>query len=125
MRTEADERDRAFWVEGFHDYLSFEAGSSPNTVRAYVRDLRRLAQYAVSRGAKTPGAITPKLLREFVFHLKDVGLAPASIRRQISSVHTYFQFLLGERHVGSDPSERLEAPKGWHKLPEVLTRDEV
>ena len=82
----SDDRDRAFWVEGFQDYLGFEAGTSPNTVEAYTRDLRRLAEYAVSRGVQTPGSLTPKLLREFVYHLKDLGLAPASIRRQISTV---------------------------------------
>ena len=120
-----DDIHRAFWIEGFQDYLGFEAGSSANTIHAYVRDLRRLADFAVSRGVKGPDDITPKLLREFVFHLKDLGLAPASIRRQISAVRTYYQFLVGERHVQSDPTERLETPKGWHRLPEVLTHDEV
>jgi integrase/recombinase XerD len=120
-----DDIARAFWIEGFQDYLGFEVGSSRNTVQAYLRDVRRLAEYAVSRGAKGPAAISPKLLREFVFHLKDLGLASASIRRQISAVRTYYQFLVGERHVRSDPSERLETPKGWQKLPAVLTRAEV
>lgn len=117
--------DHAFWIEGFEDYLRIEGGSSPNTVTAYLRDVRRLAQYAVSKRVWEPGRIQPKLLRAFVFHLKDLGLAPASIRRQISAVRTYFRFLVGEGHVAADPSDQLESPKGWKKLPDVLSKQEV
>lgn len=124
-RAGPTEYDRAFWVEGFADYLTFEAGNSRNTVTAYLRDVRRLAAYAVSRGSRVPERLTPKLLREFVYHLKDLGLAPTSIRRQISSVRTYYRFLVGEGHVKADPSDRLETPKAWRRLPEVLTHTEV
>jgi integrase/recombinase XerD len=65
------------------------------------------------------------MLREFVYHLKDIGLSPASIRRNISAVRTYFRFLLGEGSIVRDPSERLETPKRWRTLPEVLTVEEV
>jgi len=64
-------------------------------------------------------------LREFVYHLKDLWLAPASIRRNISSIRTYFKFLLAEGLVVRDPSERLETPKRWRSLPDVLSIDEV
>jgi integrase/recombinase XerD len=60
-----------------------------------------------------------------VYHLKDLGLAPASIRRNISAVRTYFRFLLADGHVVRDPSERLETPKRWRSLPDVLTVEEV
>jgi integrase/recombinase XerD len=65
------------------------------------------------------------MLREFVYHLKDLGLAPASIRRNVSSVRTYFRYLLADGHVVRDPSERLETPKRWRSLPDVLSVDEV
>jgi integrase/recombinase XerD len=65
------------------------------------------------------------VLREYVYHLTDLGLAPASIRRNVSAVRSYFKFLLGEGHVVRDPSERLETPKRWRTLPEVLGVEEV
>ena len=76
------------------------------------------------RGAPT-AALTSKVLRDFVYHLKDLGLAPASIRRNVSAARTYFRFLLGEGILVRDPSERLETPKRWRTLPEVLTVAEV
>ena len=60
-----------------------------------------------------PVDITAKLLREYVYHLKDLGLSPASIRRNVSAVRTYFRFLIGDGIVVRDPSERLETPKRW------------
>ena len=91
----------------------------------YLRDLARLAAWAGGAGARGPDEVTAAQLREFIYHLKDVGLAPATIRRQISAIRTYYRFLVGEGHAARDPSERLESPKGWRVLPSVLSVVEV
>ncbi len=117
--------DRAFHLEQFRDYLSLEAGTSANTVHNYMRDIRRLASHASRRGAHGPDAVTAAQLREFVYDLKDLGLAPATIRRQVSAIRTYYRFLVGEAHATRDPSERLESPKQWRRVPTVLTVAEV
>jgi len=117
--------DHAFWLEGFTDFLSLEAGNSRHTVDGYVRDVRRLAQFAVSRSKPGPDSVSPSDLRDFVYHLKDLGLAPTSIRREISALRTYFRFLVAEGHLTSDPCGRLELPKAWRRLPAVLTVAEV
>lgn len=116
---------RAWRLEPFTDYLTLEAGSSPNTVDAYLRDIRRLAEYASSRGIGAPGDVPPPLVRDFVYHLKDLGFAPASIRRQVSAMRTYYRFLTGEGDAGRDPTAGLETPRGWRTLPEVLAVPEV
>ncbi len=120
-----DEIARAFLLEQVHDFLQLEQGASTRTCEAYRRDLSRFATYARSRGAAAPHDATPRVLREYVYHLKDLGLAPASIRRNVSAVRTYFRFLVAEGHVTRDPSERLETPKRWLALPDVLTVEEV
>jgi integrase/recombinase XerD len=116
---------RRFLLEPFHDFLLLEQGLSPRTHEAYGRDLSRFATYAIGRGASAPPDVTSKLLREYLYHLKDLGLAPASIRRNVSAIRTYFKFLLGEGHLARDPSERLESPRRWRTLPEVLSVAEV
>ncbi|PYO28202.1 MAG: site-specific tyrosine recombinase XerD, partial [Gemmatimonadetes bacterium] len=121
----AGELERAFRVEQFRDYLAFEAGTSPHTVSNYVRDVRRLVGYAAGKGAHHPEDVTSVQLREFVYALKDLGLAPATIRRQISAVRTYYRFLVGEGQAARDPSERLERPSQWRRLPTVLSVPEV
>ena len=123
--TDVDRRSRAFLLAGFTDYVALEQGLSPRTQEAYQRDLRRFAEYADVKGIAAPNGITARLLREYVYHLKDLGLAAASIRRNVSAVRTYFRFLTGDGIVVRDPSDRLETPKRWRSLPDVLTVTEV
>jgi len=123
--NDAQRIDRDFWIEAFEDYLGLEAGNSPPTVENYLRDIRRLAAYSASQEANNPSEITPEILRDHIYELKDLGLAATSIRRGISAVRTYFRFLIGEGHISNDPSGQLETPKTWRTLPEVLTVQEV
>ena len=116
---------RAFLLEAFQDFLTLEQGASALTRQAYARDLERFAGFARTKGAASPVDVPARLLRDFVYHLKDLGLAPASIRRNVSALRTYYRFLLGEGRVVRDPTERLETPRAWRTLPEVLTVDEV
>ena len=123
--SDAERRSRDFLLARFSDYIALEQGLSPRTIEAYHRDLSRVAEYADAKGVQAPAGLTATLLREYVYHLKDLGLSPASIRRNISAVRTYFRFLIGDGLVVNDPSERLETPQRWRTLPEVLTVDEV
>lgn len=120
-----DEVLRAFLVERFDDFLALEHGSADRTREAYRRDVLRLVSYALSRSVRTPAQLTPAHLRDFVYHLKDVGLSPSSIRRTIAGLRTWFGFLVAEGVIPGDPSDRLELPKRWQTLPEVLSPDEV
>jgi integrase/recombinase XerD len=121
----SDEIARAFLFERFDDYLGLEQGSADRTREAYRRDLDRFAAFALSKSVRGPAQADAKLLRNFVFHLKDLGLAPASIRRTVSALRSYFKFLLGEGTITMDPSDRLELPARWRTLPDVLSVEET
>jgi integrase/recombinase XerD len=125
MTVAPGEIERDFQLEPFRDYLALEAGHSANTVEAYLRDLRRLGEFAATKGVRAPAQITRTHLRDFVYLLKDLGLSPATIRREVSAVRTYFGFLIGEGRVEQDPSDRLESPQRWRRLPETLSVKEV
>ena len=114
-----------FGVEAFCDHLALERGLSPRTVDSYRRDVERLVEFLTARGVRRPADAGAGELREFVYALKDRGLQPASIRRTLSAVRTYFGYLLGEGVVVADPTERVDLPRPWRRLPGVLTRAEV
>lgn len=116
---------RSFYTERFDDFLALEQGASVQTSSAYKLDIARFVTYVSVKGAGTPTEVGARMLREYVYHLKDLGLAPASIRRNISAVRTYFKFLVSEGHIVRDPSERLETPKRWRTLPDVLGVEEI
>ena len=115
----------SFHFERFHDYLAFERGLSPRTLDAYGRDTERLRDFLASRGVHRPEDADAADIREFTYHLRDEGLAASSIRRTLSAVRTYYGFLVAEELAGSDPTEQVEPPKTWQRLPNVLSRDEV
>lgn len=126
--TEARAREqlmRTWHVRAFEDVLVLEEGVSPRTIEAYRRDIVRCAAFAREQGATNPKMLTPAILREYVYSLKDVGLAGSSIRRNVSALRTWFRVLLAEGLVTHDPTERIESPQRWRTLPEVLTVDEV
>jgi integrase/recombinase XerD len=114
-----------FGVESFCSHLSLERGLSARTVEAYRRDLEKLVAFAAARGLAAPASVGTGDLREFVYHLKDQGLQPTSIRRAVSALRTYFGYLVTEGLVLNDPTDRLEVPRIWRRLPDVLSRAEV
>jgi integrase/recombinase XerD len=123
--TLPDDQVRVFQLERFDDFLALERGNAERTREAYRRDVERLVTWSTSRSIARPADIAPVHLREFVYHLKDAGLSASSIRRNIAGLRTWFGFLAAEGIIPVDPSDRLELPKRWRTLPEVLTRDEV
>lgn len=109
----------------FLDHLHLERGLSPRTLDAYARDIGRLVDFLEGRGVARPADVRASDLRDFVYSLKDRGLAASSIRRNISAVRTYWSFLTGEGYVETDPTERVELPRTWRRLPDTLSRHDV
>lgn len=117
---------RRFLLERFAEYLDLEQGASPRTQEAYARDLGLLAEWADAKhGVARAEDLNAAHLREWVYSQKDQGRSAATIKRRISAVRTWYRFLLAEGVVKADPSEKLETPRGWRKLPDVLTVTEV
>lgn len=122
---EVDARVRAFRLEEFRDFLSFERGLSIRTIDAYLRDLRRLVRPAAESGAGHPADLTYEMLRDYVAALTELGRAPATVSRAVSSIRGYFRFLLEEGILEVDASARLETPRTGRALPDVLSVAEI
>ena len=120
-----EDATQRFHIETFEDYLRFERGLATTTTAAYSSDLAQLVQFLEEQRTASPGDVKSTDLRQFIYGLKAAGLAPSSIRRKISSLRSYFGFLLAEAIIESDPSELLEGPKSGRALPTVLSPEEV
>jgi integrase/recombinase XerD len=114
-----------YHLDRFLDHIGLERGLSPRTLDAYARDVGRMVAWLEDRGVGGPARASAGDLREFTYSLKDRGLAATSIRRNISAIRTYYGFLLGEGLVEADPTERVDLPKTWRRLPDALGRSDI
>lgn len=112
-------------IEGFIYYLKVERGRSENTLQAYQRDLRRLADRLEELGVHSPEEVTHTLLVDHLVALDREGLGLRSIARARTSIRQLFKFLLKEGHLDADPSALLEKARFPRPLPEVLTSAQV
>ena len=106
----------------FLNYISVEKGLSKNTVESYERDIKKFNCFFRDKGLSD---ITKKEIIQFLSHLNSNGLSPTTISRNIVSLRSFYRFLVSEKEIASDPTENLESPKKWNRLPKTLTYDEV
>lgn len=107
----------------FQNHLIAE-GDELATVRAYDYDLKQLRTFLQQSGGDLLSVTTGEL-RGFVHSLFDLGLSPVSINRKISSIKTFYRFLLLSKRLNVNPAAEIELQKVRRKLPLVLSVDEV
>lgn len=109
-------------VRAFLAYLRVECGLSENTLAAYARDLRDLAADLDSWGVSS---FADAAAKDVVRHLSALrsakGMSAASIARHLVSIRLLFRFLRSRGEIESDPTEALDRPSQWQRLPGVLT----
>ncbi len=112
------------WIElikDFEFYLRLEKSLSENTISAYILDITKFANYS----AKNPGDILLSDLEAFITDLNAIEIAARSQARMISGIKAFFDFLIQEDTIDSNPADLLELPKIGRKLPEVLSVEEI
>ena len=114
---------RNFLAE-FETYLRVEKGLSGNTVSAYAQDLKKLLKYSENRELELTQLRQEDILG-WIQDLLNHGLSPRSTGRALNAARSFFRFLMGDRIIGSDPTENLETPRAFKPLPRFLNRDEV
>ncbi len=112
------------WAEAFLEMMAAERGASPNTLRAYERDLADVSQFLAARG-RDPASATAEDVEAYFADIGLRGLSAATAARRRSAVRQFYRFVLGETWRADDPTRRVEAPKTGRPLPKILTREEV
>ena len=111
-------------IKEFCDYMKIEKGLAENSVKAYRRDLFKLAAYCEDQNWM-PLNMDLKALEEAVMHLSKEGISANSQARFISSLKGFYKYLVLEDYRASNPAELLNAPRLSRKLPVYLEEDEV
>jgi integrase/recombinase XerD len=104
--------------------MRVERGLSPNTVSAYMQDLKKLQQYSDERKLDI-SQLKQEDLIGWSHELLSQGLSPRSAARSMNAARSFYRYLVGDRIIISDPTENLETPRSLKPLPRFLNRDEV
>lgn len=109
----------------FLDYLSAERGLATNTISAYRTDLFKFLNYLKNKGIKTFNEVKRDNIRNFMLSCRDKGISANSVSRALVAIKVFYRFLLREKIISKDPSNLIDSPKLWSRLPEVLSPIEV
>ena len=111
-------------IKEFKYYLKVERSLADNSVNAYIRDIRKLADFS-SKIKVNELNISVNEIREFIADLNSKNISARSQARIISGVKAFFKYLIIEDYITNDPTMLIENPKIGLKLPEVLSVDEI
>ena len=113
-------------IDSFRTYLILEKSLSTNSVEAYLNDIRKLAAYCEQRTPSlNPKEVSYDALNEHLSALKESGVTPRTQARSISSIKSFFKYLLYDGAIGLNPANSLDAPKTGRSLPSVLSIEEI
>ena len=114
------------FLQDYMTMLKVERNLARNSLESYERDLQQYHQYLKTElKLKTIRNVTLGHIRSFVRKLSNRGLAANSIKRAVSSIRTYHNFLSAEGHMKDNPAQLLDTPKIPRKLPNVFTIQEI
>lgn len=108
----------------FLAYLSVEKGLAKNTIQSYRTDLIMFEKFLASLGRELV-AFSKGDVIDFMERLRDEAYSTSSICRIISSVKGLAKFLLMEKIIQEDPTENLQSPKKWERVPKALSLEKV
>ncbi len=111
-------------LQNFLTYLAAEKGLSRNTVEAYRFDLMKFQGFLRS-AEKEFVPFTRNDVVDFIERLREENCALSSICRVISSIKGLCKYLIIEHMVKEDPTETLQSPRKWDRLPKALSFNEV
>lgn len=112
-------------VEGYLDHLRVERGSSPHTVAAYRRDLRRYVDFLHTQGIDDLDLVTAEVVGSFAGDLRSGPLAPASTARIVVAVRSLHRFAHEDGMTSTDPAREVTPPKAGRRLPKGLSVGQV
>ena len=111
-------KDYIFHIEKVMNY-------SPNTIVSYKRDLNSFLLFCKKIKIDNISFLDEKIVRDFVSHLHRNGIGPKSIKRSLSSLRSFFNFMLKKNIIKINFADNVRSPKAEKNLPEILQHSDI
>jgi integrase/recombinase XerC len=113
-------------TDRFVDYIKYEKRYSPHTINAYQLDLNQFSEYIrLQYDTVNPQDITYVMIRSWIVSLLEQNISARSVNRKITTLKTYYRFLLKEKVVSENPMGKILAPKSPSRLPAFVEAERM
>lgn len=113
------------FIDEFINFLAVERGLADNTLLAYRHDLSKYCAFLSDKGVRDVNRIKRDDVTKYMFDQKAKEMSTNSICRNLAAIKTFHRFLVRERLAKEDPTNLVDTPKLWKRVPDVLTIQEV
>lgn len=113
------------YLHEFLNFLRIEKNAAINTILSYQNDLIRYINFLKNKGLNDFSTVRPSDVLALIYSLNEMGFAPASNSRNLSSVKMFHRFLISEGYFKNDPTVNISFPKRAKILPKTLNQMEV
>ena len=112
-------------LRSFFTFLYVEKGLSKNTIEAYSNDINDFLNWLNKRNIQDYKEISELVVNEYVAYLFNKALKSSTVNRKISSLKSFYLFLIKKKIISSSPLSEIITPKKEHHLPSSMSEDEV
>jgi len=113
-------------VASFIHYITYERRYSGNTVKAYDNDLHAFSAFLESTyNLSDPVQSNHEMIRSWIVKLMDEGISPRSVNRKISSLKSYFKYLLKEGVIERSPVQQIVTVRASKQLPSYISQEDI
>ena len=111
----------------FITYLSSEKRFSEHTIKSYTTDLKQFTDFLCDEFQIIDkiDEIRFQIIRTWIASLLEKGISPRSVNRKISTLKSYFKFLIREGVILENPMIKLVAPKSKKRLPVFIEEEQI
>jgi len=115
------------FIEEFINHLRFTKRYSKHTLIAYENDLNQFFKYLTDYFGKEPDVKTihHRLIRRWIVHNTEQNISARSINRKISTLQSFYKFLIQESIVENNPVEKVLTPKTKKRLPFFVQEEKM
>ena len=113
------------YMDKFSEYIILEKHYSNDTVINYTKDLDDFYNYLDSKKISSINSVNYNVIRGYLMYLHEKEYSKKTINRHISTLKSFFKYLLGEHYIKDNPMSLVSGPKLDKKLPKVLYYEEL
>ena len=110
-------------LQQFEDYLQHEKRYSPHTLSGYKRDLKQFSEWLIAKDNDSILTADSLSIRNWVASLHRQGMGGKTLQRKLSSLRSFYQYLVRNHYLKNNPAVDIRAPKSARTLPKTLDPD--